>query len=271
MLLGVAVFLLCATALSIVYLVREHNQVRELTAKRDEMSVTLAQVRAQLDEMSGKSAAVSSAPPAAVAVVGPAAAPAAGSTRNERPRPTAHRAARRRPAPEPQWKRMQEQLSEQQKQLASTREDLDKTREDLQNKLSSTRDELSGSIARNHDELVALAKRGERNYYEFQLTKSKQFQRVGPVSLSLRKANVKHKSYDLALVVDDNPLNKKNINLYEPVWISLSDRPEPLQLVVNQVSQNQVRGYLSEPKYKKPELASASADAQPERPQLQQH
>jgi hypothetical protein len=166
---------------------------------------------------------------------------------------------------------MQEQLSEQQKQLASTREDLDKTREDLQNKLSSTRDELSGSIARNHDELVALAKRGERNYYEFQLTKSKQFQRVGPVSLSLRKANVKHKSYDLALVVDDNPLNKKNINLYEPVWISLSDRPEPLQLVVNQVSQNQVRGYLSEPKYKKPELASASADAQPERPQLQQH
>lgn len=267
--LGVAAFLLCATALSLVYLVREHNQVRELTAKRDEMSATLTQVRGQLDAMSAKLAALSSAPPAAVAAVEPAATPAAGSTQSGRPRPMAHRVAQRRPAPEPQWKRMQAQLSEQQKQLASTREELDKTREDLQSKLGSTRDELSGSIARNHDELVALEKRGERNYYEFQLTKSKEFQRVGPLSLSLRKANVKHKSYDLALVVDDNPLNKKNVNLYEPVWISLSDRPEPLQLVVNQVSKNQVRGYLSEPKYKKSELASAAAEGKPERTQLQ--
>ena len=33
--------------------------------------------------------------------------------------------------------------------------------------------------------MVALRKRGEQNVYEFHLDKSKQFQRVGPLSIAL--------------------------------------------------------------------------------------
>ena len=154
--------------------------------------------------------------------------------------------------------------------MNSTREDLNKTRDDLQGKLDSTRDdlsgslastrnELSGSIARTHDDLVALQKRGERNYYEFQITRSKDFHRVGPISLSLRKANTKRKSYDLALSVDDNQLQKKSVNLFEPVWINLEDRPQPLQLVVNQITKDQIQGYVSEPKYKRSELGDTAS------------
>jgi len=163
-----------------------------------------------------------------------------------------------RPSEEARWKKLRSQLSEQGKQLASTREELQETREDLQGRLSSTRDELSTSIARNHDELVAFQKRGERNYYEFQLAKSKQFQRVGPISLSLRKANTKRKSYDLAMIVDDMQLQKKSVNLYEPVLINLSDRPQPVELVINRISKDSVAGYVSEPKYRKSELAAAA-------------
>ena len=179
--------------------------------------------------------------------------------------------ARRRPADDPRIKQMQDQLSEQQKQLASAREDLEKTRSDLDGRLNSTRDELNGSIgrandsiARTHEELVALEKRGERNYYEFQLDKSNRFQRVGPLSLSLRKVNTKHKSYNLAMMVDDFQLDKKNVNLYEPVWITLSDSPQPLELVVNQVGKDHVQGYISEPRYKKSEVAAiGTASATP--------
>src|SRR5262249_27589636 len=83
------------------------------------------------------------------------------------------------------YKQLQAQLTEQQKQLKETQDLVAKNRTDLEGSLSSTRDELNGSIAKTHEELVVLAKRGERSYFEFDLEKSKQFQRFGPVTLSL--------------------------------------------------------------------------------------
>ena len=136
-------------------------------------------------------------------------------------------------------------------------------RQDLQNDLNSTRAELIGSIAKTHDELAVLQKRGERNYYEFQIDKSKQFHTEGPLSLSLRKVNVKQGYYDLVLVVDDRQLEKKHVNLYEPLMFTLSDRPQPVELVVNQINKNHVKGYVSEPKYKKSDLAAASLGTTP--------
>jgi hypothetical protein len=109
--------------------------------------------------------------------------------------------------------------------------------------------------------LVALAKRGERSYFEFDLTKSKQFQRVGPVTLSLRKADTKHKSFDLQMIVDDNRLTKKSVNLYEPIWIHTENESQPVQIVVNKVEKNLVHGYVSAPKYKPSELAVSSTGA----------
>jgi hypothetical protein len=93
------------------------------------------------------------------------------------------------------------------------------------------------------------------------LDKSKQFQHVGPLSLSLRKANSKRMYYDLALMVDDRQLEKKHANLYEPLMFSLADRPEPIQVVVNQIDKNKIKGYISEPKYKRSDLASSASTA----------
>ena len=49
---------------------------------------------------------------------------------------------------------------------------------------------------------------------EFDLTKSKELQRVGPVGLALRKSDTKHKSYNMDMLVEDNRLEKKNVNIY---------------------------------------------------------
>jgi len=119
---------------------------------------------------------------------------------------------------------------------------------DLEGKVDSTRDELNGSIARTHDELVALEQKGERNYFEFDLVKAKHFQRLGPVNISLRKADAKHKTYDLAMIVEDNQLSKKHVNLYEPIWIDGGDSQQ-VQVVVNKVDKDHVHGYVSAPKY----------------------
>jgi hypothetical protein len=69
---------------------------------------------------------------------------------------------------------------------------------------------------------------------------------------------VKHKNYNMDLMVQDNRLEKKNVSLYEPVLINLADRPQPVEVVVNFISKDMVRGYVSEPKYKRSELAEST-------------
>jgi hypothetical protein len=201
-------------------------------------------------------------------------------------------------ANDPRVDKLQGQLADTQEELARTREDISKTRDDLNGSIAQTRDELNGSIsqtrdelaksqkelsgqidstrsdlngsiARTHDEVVALRKRGEQNVYEFHLGKAKQFERVGPLSLALRSANPKNKTYDVAMIVEDNALSKKRVNLYEPIWIRMSDRPQAIELVVNRIEKDRITGYVTEPKYKRSELTSVAEQASEKPQQLQ--
>jgi hypothetical protein len=168
----------------------------------------------------------------------------------EKPAPSHPTTSLRRPAisnrlrsDDPRWKQVQSRLDDQGKQIDSTRQDL-----------VNTRTELQGSIARTHDELVVLQKKGERSYYEFDLDKSGQFQREGPVGVRLRKANTKHEYADLELMVDDFKLSKKHVNVFEPVAFYSSDNGRPVELVINSIAKNHIHGYVSEPKYKNSDL-----------------
>lgn len=152
-------------------------------------------------------------------------------------------AATRHRIEDPRWKKMQGQLDEQAKQIDATRQDL-----------SSARTELQGSIATTHDELVLLEKKGERNYFEFDLDRTGQFTREGPVGVRLRKANTKHEYADLEMMVDDFKVSKKHVNIYEPVVFYAADSKVPVELVINSISKNHIHGYVSEPKYKGADL-----------------
>ena len=152
-------------------------------------------------------------------------------------------AARRRRIDDPRWKKMQGQLDNQAKQIDATRQDL-----------TNARTELQGSIATTHEELVMLEKKGERSYYEFDLDKSKQFQREGPVGVQLRKANTKHEYADLDMLIDDLRVSKKHIDIYEPVFFYPADSKTPAELVINKISKDHIHGYVSEPKYKGAEV-----------------
>lgn len=256
-LVALLVVLAVISAYSLVSLTRERNKAENLAAANQVLNASLHQVQAEVRAVSDKLNAVTAPPP-----VTTARAPRA-ATRN-RARGTAERTvARASAAEDSRWREVQQKLGDQQKQITDTKQQLDQTRDDLQSKLDSARDDLGGSIAKNHDELVAMQKRGERNFYEFDLTKSKQFSRVGPLNISLRKVNRKHRYYDLALMADDQPLEKKHVSLYEPLVLTLSAWPEPVQLVVNQINDNEVKGYISEPKYKKSDLAANAPSATP--------
>jgi hypothetical protein len=116
-----------------------------------------------------------------------------------------------------------------------------------------------------------LRKKGERNYYEFDLQKSKsglfsfasgctsQFKREGPVSLCLRKADSKRGYADLQLMVDDRNLSQKHVNLYQPVMYYQPEMVQPVEIVINQIDKDHIHGYVSAPKYKPSELAASGA------------
>jgi hypothetical protein len=159
-----------------------------------------------------------------------------------------------RQKPDPRWKKVQAQLDAQGKQIDDQGKQIESTRQEI----ASTRTDLEGSIAKTHDELVVLQKKGERNYIEFDLDKSKNFHTTGPVGICLRKADRKHQFADLKLLVDDRELTKKHLNLYEPVIFYPSEERQAVELVINSITKDHVHGYISAPKYKASELATGS-------------
>jgi hypothetical protein len=144
----------------------------------------------------------------------------------------------------------EKRYKELQSKLDAQNQAIDQTRTDL----TSAKTELGGAIARTHDDLVLLQRRGERNYYEFDLDKSKQFTRTGPIGVALRKADTKHQFADLELMVEDTKLQKKHVNLFEPVMFYRPDTQTPVELVINSVRKNHIHGYISEPKYRNSQL-----------------
>ena len=103
-------------------------------------------------------------------------------------------------------------------------------------------------IARNHDELVLLKHKGDRNYYEFTLSKG-QKKPVGTVSLELKKTDQKSNKFTLVIFADDKVYEKKDRNVNEPLQFYSGKDPALYEIVVNNInSKNQISGYLSTPK-----------------------
>jgi hypothetical protein len=237
--------LLIIAAAAFGYGYRQQIAVGHLTAQESAANATINQMQGQVTTLTAKLDEMAAAQQAAAQAAAQKNAAGRAGAPGTKPATSSK-----------QLKELRARLDEQRKLLSQTQEEVAKNRTDLEGSLNSTRDELNGSIAKTHEELVALAKRGERSYFEFDLTKSKQFQRVGPLTLSLRHTDTKHKNYDLQMIVDDNQLTKKHVNLYEPIWIHTENDSQPVQVVVNRVDKNLVHGYVSAPKYKPSELAA---------------
>ena len=222
------------------YSIHERNLARQLAGQNDQTTAALKETRSQMDALNAKldSLAAERQP---VTVSQPVVSAA-------QTRPSVLRHSK----PDPRWKKFQSQLDTQGKAIEETRNNIESTRQDL----SSARTELQGSIARTHDEIVVLQRKGERNYYEFDLDKAKRFMAEGPIGVRLRKANVKHQYADLELLVDDVSLTKKHVNLYEPAVFYAAESEHPVELVINKVTKNHIHGYVSAPKYRRSELAA---------------
>lgn len=135
------------------------------------------------------------------------------------------------------------------KDIADTRTDLEATKTKLE-RAAGDMGVMSGLIARNHDDLEELKRRGDRNYYEFTIQKAKTPQRVGPVQIKLDKTDQKKSRYTITVLADDKSIEKKDKTSGEPVQFYMKGSPRltPYEIVVFDVAKNQITGYLSAPK-----------------------
>jgi hypothetical protein len=239
------IILAVAFMLALGYAWHEHTTASKLSAQNDAVSSTLKDTQSQLQTLASKVDAMSAKPE-------PSHVRHARHSAVRTVRLHNGRVVRR---DDPRWKQFQEQLAAQGKMLDDHGKIIDATRQDLAN----ARTELSGDIAKNHGEIVLLQKKGERNYYEFAIDKNKQFSRTGPVALKLKKANTKNQYADLEMMVDDVKLSQKHVNLMQPVMFYATDNGVPVELVINGISKNHIKGYVSEAKYKRAELAAMSS------------
>jgi hypothetical protein len=131
--------------------------------------------------------------------------------------------------------------------LSATRSDLDKTGADLKRAVGDM-GVMSGLIATNGKDLQALRDLGERNYFEFDLGKGAMTKKVGNVTLTLRKADPKHNRYTIAVLADDNLVEKRDKTINEPVQLYTASSKQPYEIVVNKVKKDGVVGYLATPK-----------------------
>jgi chromosome segregation ATPase len=130
--------------------------------------------------------------------------------------------------------------------LASTKNDLAQTKTELK-KVSGDLGITSGFGATNGKEIEELRRRGERNIVEFHINKTKDFQKVGDISVMLRNTDPKKNKFTLDVMADDKRTEKKDRNVNEPLQFYVSK--SLYEIVVNSVGKNTISGYLSTPKY----------------------
>jgi hypothetical protein len=142
--------------------------------------------------------------------------------------------------------------------VTGVKSDLDATK----NSIQMARSEMGTLIARNHDEIDQLRRMGQRDYFEFSVTRKNGAERVGSIMVELKETNTKKNQYTINVLADDKSFEKKNRSVNEPIFFYTGGSKAALELVVNKVSKTTASGYLSVPKSGGTASASASTPAQ---------
>lgn len=142
--------------------------------------------------------------------------------------------------------------------VTSVKDEVASTKSDLQRVVGDL-GVTSDLVAHNRTELEELKLLGQRDYYEFDIRKSKEPQHVGHVSIALRKTDTKRQKYTLNLVADDHSIEKKDKTANEPVQFYQGGYRQPTEIVVNHVYKDRIVGYVSIPKKKEDRPAPGKA------------
>jgi hypothetical protein len=137
--------------------------------------------------------------------------------------------------------------------VGAAKTDIQKTQSDLaatNAKLERTIGDLgvqSGLIAHTAAELEALKRKGDRNYYDFTLSKGVRTP-VSTISLQLKKVDPKKSKFTLNVMADDRTIEKKDRTIGEPLQFYTGRDRMLYEVVIFTAGKNTITGYLATPK-----------------------
>ena len=137
--------------------------------------------------------------------------------------------------------------------VGTAKTDIQRTQTDLaatNAKLERTIGDLgvqSGLIAHTAAELEALKRKGDRNYYDFTLSKGARTP-VSTISLQLKKVDPKKSKFTLDVMADDRTIEKKDRTIGEPLQFYTGRDRMLYEVVIFTAGKNTITGYLATPK-----------------------
>jgi hypothetical protein len=137
-------------------------------------------------------------------------------------------------------------VQEVKEEVRTSKEELEKAKSEL-TRLGVVVTEQGGMIATNQTGLNELRRRGERDFFTFDIRK-KQKMSVAGIGLELRKADVKKQYVDFRVSVDDRTMEQKQIYVNRPINFYAGRDRVPYEVVINEVRKDQMVGYISVPK-----------------------
>jgi len=236
-------------ALSLGYALHEDRAAQSLAMQNEQELAFLNATRSQVDRLAATVNTLASRPELPPA-------PAADTTID-------YRTASGRQHTEGSSLKHLQPIHRQRKDIEQKRSDLSATHSDLR----SGQTDLTGSIGRTQDELPILRREGERNYYEFDIDKSKQFEKEGPLGIRLKRANTRQHYADLELVFEDQNLSQKHVSLYQPLMFYRPDL-QSVEVVISNISKDHIHGYVTALEYRQSGLASRSSNPTTPAPKL---
>jgi hypothetical protein len=106
----------------------------------------------------------------------------------------------------------------------------------------------SEQIATTHKELDLLKHRGDRDYYEFTLTKGKEPAHMGAVGLQLKSVDAKRNRFTFYVLADDDKIEKRDKTVNEPLQFYAGRDQNLFEVVVYTMDDKSITGYLAAPK-----------------------
>lgn len=142
---------------------------------------------------------------------------------------------------------LQQGIGALQEQASSNREAWQATT----NRLAEVAGELGtqhGQIIQNKDELNQFLGRTEHTALTFELRRGSDPERVGPVRISLKRANQKSQKYTICVYFGKSCLSVRDRVQYEVVQLAVSRDTAPLELIATKVERDGIVGYLEVPR-----------------------
>jgi hypothetical protein len=136
-------------------------------------------------------------------------------------------------------------------EVASSRYDLQQTVSELK-RVTGDLGMQSDYIATNAKQLQALRLLGERSYFDFHVARGAKAQRVGDISIILKKTDPKHNKFTLEVLSGDVKTAETERSINEPVQFYVTKARSKgrmaVEIVVNEVQKDYIVGYLSTPR-----------------------